>query len=330
MLGPYELSGLTLAFLLTGLIVFRSRRITLSGTLPWVGLRNEIFAQFRGHLRDETLAIQTIFEGYLKVGSGISLVDSATESPQYGKRDQAFLVPSIDGEPHVVLPQQQVSWMARQPNGSLDANQASEEFLQIRHLTRYQSTVDNPFHRDILRRHSTQQLGNLTSDIVEELTHSITKQWGDDCQNWTDVCAFETLLVVVQTLSSRALVGLPLTRNERYTKCQLSFTVSAATQGFLIRKIPFGFLRPVLGPLLGLPTKYWEWRCARFLVPLIWTRLEINLRGKSSNVGLPSDLVQWVLNAVMTRPSLAPLDMRHIASRIMHINFVRGNLECYR
>ncbi len=68
----YWLSLLTLAAILGAAVFARSNRTRSPLTIPWVGLRDELFSKARAHLRDESSALENLRQGYEKVSGRYS------------------------------------------------------------------------------------------------------------------------------------------------------------------------------------------------------------------------------------------------------------------
>jgi hypothetical protein len=70
--------------------------------------------------------------------------------------------------------------------------------------------IANPTHIHVINAGLTRQLGNLTTDIVDELASSIDESWGNDVLEWKSIPVFDNVMGLVARVSNRTFVGLPL------------------------------------------------------------------------------------------------------------------------
>jgi len=70
--------------------------------------------------------------------------------------------------------------------------------------------IANPTHIHVINAGLTRQLGNLTTDIVDELASSIDESWENDVLEWKSIPVFDNVMGFVARVSNRTFVGLPL------------------------------------------------------------------------------------------------------------------------
>jgi hypothetical protein len=72
------------------------------------------------------------------------------------------------------------------------------------------AVVRHPHQDYIVKTDLLRQLGNLTMDIMDELTTGLDETWGLDTEKWSSVCVFENMMATIARTSNRIFVGLPL------------------------------------------------------------------------------------------------------------------------
>ena len=113
------------------------------------------------------------------------------------------------------------------------------------------------------------RLDTLMPEMFEEVKASIDELWGRDSSDWHDIVVFDTLQNAIIRITNRIFVGAELHRNKDYVECARSFVESLPFQAMMIRLFVPTLLKPIFGPILALPCRYYIWRCSRYLLPVI-------------------------------------------------------------
>ncbi|KAL2354368.1 cytochrome P450 [Cryomyces antarcticus] len=280
----------------------------LPDSLPWTGTRNERFPKLRANLREWKDARQHLADGYAR----------------YNKQLKAFVTPNSTFRPEVIIPREHIHWLIEQPDSILDTKIVHTDMLALKYMSPTNGVFENFFHEDIVRRDLTRQLGALTADIGDELLTALSDQWGTDTENWKDVCVYETVQEIVTRTSNRLIVGLPLCRNAAYLRAIKAFAQSFAIHSSVIRVLIPDLLKPLLAPLVAIPTQLNSRKCNKFVIPLVQERLAA-MKRKQADPELkyeePNDLVQWILNYTGAREQAAESEPANVAARIVILNF---------
>ncbi|EJT96540.1 cytochrome P450 [Dacryopinax primogenitus] len=157
--------------------------------------------------------------------------------------------------------------------------------------------ADDPWHVSVIRKQMTQNLGAKFPEIYEEISQAFADELKfPNSGDWMPVNAYELILRVVCRTSNRLFVGLPLCRNEEFTKMSCDYTTTVIRAGFFIAMFP-GFLKPLVARWLSAApaaTKGFE----RFLLPVIEERIRKEEElGESWNDQKPFDFLQWMIDA---------------------------------
>jgi cytochrome P450 len=259
---------------------------------------------------------------------------------KYSVKGLPCILSAIGGDV-VILPALSTDWIINQPDDILDAKQAQIDTLQADYTFRDKVIVHQPHHEHVIKTDLLRQLGNLTMDIMDELTAGFDETWGFDTEEWKSVCVFENMRAIIARTSNRIFVGLPLClclslcaqpirmanhvlsgRNTTYLSLAQKYSQDIPFAALIIRQLPHA-LRPVLAPFVTLPNKYHVRQIRQHLDPIIETRLTELDPEKGGFKAKPNDFLQWSINNAQTRLSDKPEEMSpHIlAGRLLVMNF---------
>ncbi|KAF2811844.1 cytochrome P450 [Mytilinidion resinicola] len=309
----FSLSSLALAAALLSLIYLLHRRATKDRIVPaglsWVGLRNERFATTRLHLRDAFAAPAHLKEGYEK----------------YSKANLPFISPNITFRPVVILPPSHFRWLISQPDDVLSIAAVLKDAVQFHYTSPSSWTFSRAFHVEALNK---MPLDLLTSAIVDEITTSIDTLWGTDSSTWRKV-PVSTMNTAICRITNRVFVGADLSRDPTYIAHQTAFVHAIALSAGLINNALPKLLHPLLGPLVALPCRYYDYRCSRYIVPLVEHHLRLCVAAavaQSADIvpsfGPPRDMLQFFARYAVRSADAADRNARAICSRLLALNFV--------
>ncbi|RYO75688.1 hypothetical protein DL766_007064 [Monosporascus sp. MC13-8B] len=150
----------------------------------------------------------------------------------------------------------------------------------------------NAIQFDVVRKHMQKDYGFFAASTAEELDDVFRHLLGVDSVLWKPVNVWDTCLKAISRTANRALIGLPLCRNETLLE-QSSLYAKMVFQGAtLIGALP-SFLRPLLGPIVGLTSKRYGASCREILVPYVEEIL--NEWHTKKGVSMPNDGLQWMI-----------------------------------
>lgn len=201
--------------------------------------------------------------------------------------NKPFALPTVwTGRAVVVLPPSLLP-VLNQPDGELAAHRAQHETIQLPYMMADREVYDNPIHFDVVRRRlSPRHVGDLAAATAEELDGAFRAHWrgpggetgGGD--GWVTLNNWAACGRVISRAAMRLLVGEPLCRDERLLALSTRYADAVIRGTAIINCLP-PFLRTWIGPLLGLPAKYYLSRCLRILKPLVQERTRVWEESKS-------------------------------------------------
>ena len=144
-----------------------------------------------------------------------------------------------------LLPAELLDEFARQPDKVVSLHAYTREVMHPKYTTFGENFVDNSIHYPVVYRELGQKLASQTDKINDEtafaikdtLTSQIDKNGNLSINMW------ETSLKLLTQISNRAVIGLPLCRNQEFLDANRRYSDNMFSVGLLIRLIP-GFLRP--------------------------------------------------------------------------------------
>jgi cytochrome P450 len=222
--------------------------------------------------------------------------------------------------PVVVLPPSEINWIITQPESSLSAQEMHRDQLQSDWTFLNQNIVKYPIHQDVIRGNMVRKLDSFTEPVMEELQQCFDDYWGMSTE-WHEVNIWDSMMKVFARTSNRMFVGLPLCRNEDFLDGCRGFAQDVMVSTAILTMMP-GWLKPVLG-YLAIAPNYWHYRkSAKYLIPLIESRLEI-VRSNPEKVPadlLPNDLVTWSIIEAQKSSDSRELTLELLAKRTMTVN----------
>jgi len=165
----------------------------------------------------------------------------------------------------------------------------------------------------------------MTADIVDEITLAIDELWGIDTENWRPVMT-GTMNETISRITNRVFVGGSLCRDRTYIKYARKFINSIVASAYIIRVLIPPLLRPILAPIVALPCRYFDWRCSRYIVPIVKERLKAAQKVEEvKNVPeheQPKEMLQFIARYAVRSNVDSDKDPRSICSRVLFLNFV--------
>jgi len=217
---------------------------------------------------------------------------------QYSKRDEIFILPNLCTGPEVILPMSQIRWLMEQPDHVLSQHAVNREFLHADRTFLHYNIIRDTVHGRVIRRELTKDLDVYAADIVDEIQHALSDNFGNDCKEWKEVALYPTMLDVIARISNRVLVGLPLCRNKEYNGYCSTFLQSVVITAGMMNLLP-QWLEPLFAPVLMLYDYYIYWRITRFIFPIVKERMtdfRPGMEYKKPDYSKHNDYIQWALH----------------------------------
>ncbi|KAK2804810.1 hypothetical protein FQN51_001452 [Onygenales sp. PD_10] len=226
-----------------------------------------------------------------------------------------------------LLPVELLDEFARQPDKVVSLHAYTREVMHPKYTTFGENFVDNSIHYPVVYRELGQKLASQTHKINDETVFAVkdilTSQL--DKNGELSINMWETSLKLLTQVSNRAVIGLPLCRNQEFLDANRVYSDNMFSVGLIIRLIP-SFLRPLLAPIAQRPLLRAREIVANHALPVIKERMRIldeaENSGKTPN--LPSDLLTATMkiarNHTDAHLEYTPLNLVH---RVMGYNFLQ-------
>lgn len=219
-----------------------------------------------------------------------------------------------------MLPPSYMPWLLAQPDSVLSIHKVLLADVEFEYTSPRSWKFVRPFHNEALKK---MNLDSMTGDIMEEISESVKECFGDLPAEWTRVSVQASMSTIITRITNRVFVGKEIAHNQDYIYYSTNFVNKigqcAATIAYPIPAI----LKPVLGPLVALPARYYDHRCSRYLVPLIQKHLdEVTAANNAHYEERNQDMLQ--LMARFAAKSSDPLDhdARSLSARVLALSFV--------
>ncbi|KEY73815.1 hypothetical protein S7711_03114 [Stachybotrys chartarum IBT 7711] len=193
------------------------------------------------------------------------------------RKSLPFAIPSIwTGGAVVVLPPSLLHLLNR-PDSELAAVPAQLASIQLPYMFKDPDIYENVIHFDAVRRIMSQKnLDAMAADASEEIEAAFRHYWDSQLKEgeWTTMNNWDACGSVVTRIAMRSLIGAPLCRDEKLLRL-LECHGNAVLLGTVGINCMPPFLRPWLGPLVGLRAKYYQAQCLKIMVPFIENKIRI-------------------------------------------------------
>ncbi|KAF4998659.1 hypothetical protein FGRMN_2985 [Fusarium graminum] len=241
-------------------------------------------------------------------------------------KDEAAILPLIDGGNIVYLPRSDTKFASEQLSNVLSMHKSAERDLQTDYTTMDPSLTHDPIHLELITTRLTKEIGNLIPGLAEETEHCFNKHWGVD-QDWNEVCIFESMQRIISGVANRMFVGFPMCRDEEMLRLGVAFAQDIPLSSAILRVFP-SFVKPVVAPLITLPNRIHTRKFASILKPEIETRLkeyDIQTHGAQGSSQLHdserNDFLEWSIHQAKEIGNPKNWQASAISERILLLNF---------
>lgn len=217
----------------------------------------------------------------------------------------------------------QLRWLLDQSDQDLSQNEVNREFLHADRTMLHPNIIRDAVHGPVLRREMTKGLDTYSDAMADEAQHCLELLWGTDTKEWREVAVYDTMLSTIGRVSNRALVGLPLCRNQDYLRSSTTFARFVVITAGLLNLLPSPF-RPVLGPLVTAYDKFHYRRMTRYIFPIIKERISVFQLGnhsKDSEHSNHNDYVHWALRHAFSQNDSLERTPEMITKRLAVLTF---------
>ncbi|TGO61261.1 hypothetical protein BOTNAR_0131g00070 [Botryotinia narcissicola] len=182
---------------------------------------------------------------------------------------------------------------------------------------------DNAFHFKVVRNQLTRSIPHFSESIAEELQLGLDLYWGTS-NEWKTVRIFEFCRNVIARAANRVFVGPVLCRDEYYLEQARQYALSVFGGALVIRLFP-KFMKPVVGRLVGLKSKWHASNVEHIILPIVIDRLE-NAKKKQVDSEFswvePEDALQWIIEECLKAGDSKQLNPRLIVKRLLSLSMV--------
>ena len=262
--------------------------------IPAVGPTAPLLS-YLGALRMLKDAREVIMEGYNKYG---------------GKPFKVALANHWE----VILGPQYVDELRKQPDDVFSFEESVNDSIQVEYTLGPPIHYD-PFHIPIIRSQLTRNLGNLYTDIRDEIVTAFSDELPLKGNDWLEVPALSMIQQVVCRTSNRIFVGLPLCRNPEWRALNIQHTIDVVKGGIVINLFP-RFMAPLVAKFMTNVPASVE-KAYKHLGPVIQERYKAIEEYGPDYPGKPVDLLSWLIDEAKG----SQRDPRNLTLYILTVNF---------
>ncbi|KAM7195868.1 Cytochrome P450 [Rhypophila sp. PSN 637] len=248
--------------------------------------------------------------------------------------NQPFILPSTwaSNSRLVILPPSQLHTIMNKPESELSAFWALIEHLMLQYFIDI-SVFDNLIHFDVSKKDlSRTNVHRQAASTAEEIELAFGDIWGghgthgdkDDNEKprmaeWKYVNGWEACTRVILRVGMRTLVGEGMCRDKNLLR-QTELFSNALFGGVAILHCTPTIFRGFVGAIVGLPTRWYGWKCSRIFVPLVKERVRLwKAREDAMIRGEKNDFLQWLITRCASHGP-EHLDPHKITTRMLALN----------
>ncbi|TRX91998.1 hypothetical protein FHL15_007095 [Xylaria flabelliformis] len=208
------------------------------------------------------------------------------------KHNLAFSLPSLTYGCITILPPSQLDVLNR-PEADLLSHPIQMEVMQPGYLMGDPDELlfKNPIQFEVVRQHMTKDIGFFAASTADEIHHLFSEGFRFTSKQ-TTVGVWNFSLRIVGRVANRALLGLPLCRNETLLERSAMYASVVYFGSTIISSLPTS-MRWLVGPIIGVVGRRHANFCKQIMEPLIEERLRA--RDKADLTEMPNDALQWMI-----------------------------------
>lgn len=243
-----------------------------------------------------------------------------TEIIQYGKQGKPYITPNLTFKAEVMLPPSYMPWLLAQPDSVLSIQKVLLADVEFEYTSPRSWNFVRPFHNEALNKIN---LNSITGAMIEEISESVEECFGNVPREWTRVGVQASLSTILTRVTNRVFVGKEVAHNSDYFYYSINFVNKIGQCAAIIAYLIPAVLKPVLGPLAALPARYYDYRCSRYLVPLIQKHMDDASAARDAHhEERNQDMLQLMARFAAKSSDPVDHDPRSLCARILALNFV--------
>ncbi|KAI1462366.1 cytochrome P450 [Annulohypoxylon moriforme] len=258
---------------------------------------------------------------------------TATEVAYDLYRDQTVIFPIAGAQNFVQLPASQLQWLVDQPDTELNLHEQVLDSLQLDLTVMDPRLIHNPIHQKLISTILTRETGNLVPTLLDETQFSVDHFWGNDTENWSELCVYDVMRHIIGQVTNRVFVGLPLCRNQDLLDAGIAYAQDIPMSSTALR-FTWKPLRPLAALFMTLPNRIHTRKFYSILRPEVERRLrDYDARRSDPETKAadkePNDFLQWSLNQAKMSgdPYMAKVDT--LSGRILLLNFASTHTSSF-
>lgn len=200
--------------------------------------------------------------------------------------------------PEVVLPPEDVKWLASLPEDVCDATHVQEELLGLRYIS-HGPDMEWVYDFSNIRRDLKIHMAEPLPENLDEVKIAFSSALGQP-HTWTRIKALKAMKTATMGVFNRITVGQPLCRNDKYLSAVQKMVMTFALTGIFYRFLIPGPLKRWVMPVVLLPYRWALATASDMYAPTMQKRLHEYKVSKSRD-GLPNDMLQWTIERAVSK-----------------------------
>jgi len=223
----------------------------------------------------------------------------------------------------VIVPQDYLKWMMKQPETVLSAIDVQRELVGFQHIIPW-SVSDTCVHLsnaliNTMRTSLKSSETLLQRTMIDQVKQCVDGRLGFDDVQWKDVNLFDFMSNVTYQVSLQVWIGESLFHNQAFLDAFGNFGMWLNSSSVLLSSWTPPVFTTILGLLLQIPISITRNRCKKYVLPVVRKRWEQVKRMKEHpsaplDGDIPNDFLTWTVKAAMGQKYNKTSSPEHISA----------------
>ncbi|KAF2170806.1 hypothetical protein M409DRAFT_18780 [Zasmidium cellare ATCC 36951] len=235
---------------------------------------------------------------------------------RYSKHGKPFVLPGLHW-PEVVLPPEDVKWLASLPEDVCDATHVQEELLGLRYIS-HGPDIEWVHDFSNIRRDLKIHMTDALPEVLDEVKIAFSSALGQP-HTWTRIKALKAMKTATMGVFNRITVGQLLCRDDKYLSAVQRMVMTFALTGIVYRFLIPNCLKKWVMPAVSKPYRWALTRASAMYMPTVQKRLHEYKVSKSRD-GLPNDMLQWTIERAVSKYGSSAVGVQDVADTMVFLN----------
>ncbi|KAL2867436.1 cytochrome P450 [Aspergillus lucknowensis] len=246
---------------------------------------------------------------------------------KYSKRQQPFVMPSVNEGDEVVLPREQSNYVLFAKESEFSFKAHISHFFQLQYTSWPLAFAEKYDHFvKLVSKDLTETLKSdaVAESLADEARSCLSDIWGEDVDHWVDVPLYATMEKAAARMVNVLAIGPGVSHDAGLLNAMTNCSNAIVLGANVIKAFP-SFLSFIIGPIVGLANRYQERVFHARMKPLIEARIkeqkEADPEELQERLRTKGSLLDLLIHAGLRSKWPKELETMWLAYHIFMINF---------